>query len=459
MTSISRLRPLLLAGGEHTQLIVSGQPVSANQLRDSALALAAVLAPRPEQRWAVWLQNSGDFLVTFMALALAGKTLCLPGQMQPASAGALSRHFDALISRQHFDQLACPCFTPEQLLASPSGDLPTDTAAPVDVVLFTSGSTGEPRAIHKTLALLEQELHIQQRFAGERLGRLPVLSTVSHQHIYGLLHGVLWPLLRRAPIVEGLFQYPEELLAAALPLAPVVLLSSPTHLKRLPENPAFRQHQGAIGEIISSGGLLDEAAAQALHQLMGYAPLEILGSTETGGVAWRRQSAGSHWQPLPQVECRVDPDSGCLAVNSPHLGEAGPFVMGDRVTFQADGGFVLQGRADRLLKVEGKRVSATGMEHCLAEHPWVEAAVILLLEGRREAVAAAVILSKAGREMLADKGKLAVNRQLRDHLLGNFERPVLPRRWRYPAEFPLNTQGKRLMADITALFDREEPSR
>jgi acyl-coenzyme A synthetase/AMP-(fatty) acid ligase len=198
--------------------------------------------------------------------------------------------------------------------------------------------------------------------------------------------------------------------------------------------------------------LLDSEAARDFQQLTGYAPLEILGSTETGGVAWRRQDRSLLWQPLPEVCCSVDAGSGCLAVQSAHLGQADAFVMGDRIALQDDGRFELLGRADRLLKVEGKRVSASEMENRLAAHPWVTAAVVTLLQGRREEVAAAVVLNEVGRAALANNGKLAVNQTLRDHLLLAFERPVLPRRWRYPAELPRNAQGKLVMADLVALF-------
>lgn len=456
MTSIARLRPLFLAGGTHHQLLTTGGPVTASQLRDQALVLAAALHARPEQRWALWLENTGEFLVGFMALVLAGKTVCLPGNMQPATAASLSCHFDALISRTAFADLTCTVVTPPQLAAAGAPAIDPQQEGNIELVLFTSGSTGEPKAIRKSLDLLERELQVLQQFAGEQLGQQPVLSTVSHQHIYGLLHLVLWPWLRRAPIVDGVFQYPEEMLASAVQFAPVTLLSSPTHLKRLPENPQFVQHHSAISQVISSAGLLDGEAAKSFCQCTGYAPLEILGSTETGAVAWRRQDQSTHWQPLPTVVCAVDANSGCLAVHSAHLGEDTPFVMGDRIGLHADGRFELLGRADRLLKVEGKRVSASEMERRLAAHPWVTAAVVTLLQGRREEVAAAVVLNTAGQAALASSGKLAVNQALRDDLLQAFERPVLPRRWRYPAELPTNAQGKVVMADISALFVAKE---
>jgi len=463
MTTLFSLRSQLLAGGSHPLLLSGDRTVTASEVRDQALRLAAALSHHRAERWAIWLDQPGEFLVAFMALVFAGKTLCLPGNMQSTTATALSPDFDAILSHTSFGDIACPVISAGQLLDQ---DQPGQTSftpvtdSDIDIILFTSGSTGEPKAIRKTLQLFEQEIEVLQVFGGEQLGRQPVVSTVSHQHIYGLLHLILWPLVRQAPVVDGVFQYPEEWLKVAMPLKPVTLVSSPTHIKRLADNSSFQQNYGVVGTIVSSGGLLAVEDASAMSTLTGKAPWEILGSTETGGVAWRCQSDSLVWCPLPGVNCRQDTVSGCLAVSSRHMGDiAGDnpwFVMGDRIRLVNNGLFELLGRADRLLKVEGKRVSATEMEARLVAHTWVRSASIVLLSGRREEVGAAIELDEAGHIALAAVGKLAVNRHLRDYLLASFERPVLPRRWRYPLSLPVNAQGKVTLADIEALFTTEE---
>ena len=56
---------------------------------------------------------------------------------------------------------------------------------------------------------------------------------------------------------------------------------------------------------------------------------------------------------------------------------------------------------------------------------------------------------------LKAEGKLAINNALKNHLLSQFERITLPRRWRYPAHLPLNSQGKRTQSEIVALFSHD----
>lgn len=460
MKAKPHLRQLCLTGSSQTLAIRAGVVYTGADLRTQALAIAAALQQRAEHTWALWLTSPYEFLCHFMGLALAGKRILLPGNLQPGTALALAPYMDGLLTRTEVLGITQPVCTPEQLLASaslsPSHEpLAYEIEHDIELVLFTSGSTGEPKAITKTLALLEAELAVLNSVWGNTLGQLAVLATVSHQHIYGLLHALLWPWWRAAPIVDELCQYPEELLARAQNKAPVVLISSPTHLKRLPAVADFAQDHQHIKHIISSGGLLDADAALALTQIMGHAPIEILGSTETGGVAWRQQAIASAWQALPGVSCQQDPVSECLMVTSAHLG-SGSYIMGDRISLHADGRFSLRGRADQLVKVEGKRLSLTEMMQRLQDHAWVTETRILIVTGKREEVGAVVVLSTAGKQALASLGKLALNQQLREYLVAFFERPLLPRRWRYLAELPVNSQGKVVLQELQSLlFQRE----
>jgi 3-hydroxymyristoyl/3-hydroxydecanoyl-(acyl carrier protein) dehydratase len=139
----------------------------------------------------------------------------------------------------------------------------------------------------------------------------------------------------------------------------------------------------------------------------------------------------------------------------------------DRATPAGDGmdGFELHGRADRIVKIEEKRVSLTAMEQCLATHGAVaEARVLMLGEERpdvdadgavvahaaRPAVVAA--LTEAGRATLQRIGKPALVAELREALFAAVDRVALPRRWRFVDALPVNAQGKSTEALLGALF-------
>ena len=85
-------------------------------------------------------------------------------------------------------------------------------------VIYTSGSGGQPIAIHKRLAQLDSEVqHLEQVFgAGMDAGGAPVIhATVSHQHIYGLLFVTTWPLAAGRLVEVDKIAYPGQMPAPA----------------------------------------------------------------------------------------------------------------------------------------------------------------------------------------------------------------------------------------------------
>jgi hypothetical protein len=127
--------------------------------------------------------------------------------------------------------------------------------------------------------------------------------------------------------------------------------------------------------------------------------------------------------------------------------------MGDRVERLADGRFLLGGRADRVVKVGEKRLALPEMESQLRAHAFVsEAALLSLEQGGETRVAAAVVLSEAGRRALAEGGRRAVSARLADELALHWDRVLLPRAWRYLEALPRDAQGKTPVALLRELF-------
>jgi len=213
--------------------------------------------------------------------------------------------------------------------------------------------------------------------------------------------------------------------------------------------------------IFSSGAPLKREDSLLANERLGTAVIEVYGSTETGGIAWRQQSPqmAALWQAMPGVQVRIDTPSECLELRSEHLADSVTWQLTpDRVRFDAQGQFALLGRADRIVKAEGKRTSLDEMEATLLQHPAVDAVRLLMLEGKRTEIAAVVVLSSDGASTLASQGKRHLNEALRKHCLQRFERPVLPRRWRYVAQLPVNSQGKFERQALLKLFQNPPTS-
>ncbi len=86
-----------------------------------------------------------------------------------------------------------------------------------------------PKRIEKTLDQFEQEIETLEATWGLRIGRATILATVSHQHIYGLLFRVLWPLMTGRCFDACLYRYPDQLLTQIQRRPSSVLISSPAH--------------------------------------------------------------------------------------------------------------------------------------------------------------------------------------------------------------------------------------
>ncbi|MDD1620620.1 MAG: AMP-dependent synthetase, partial [Methylococcaceae bacterium] len=115
--------------------------------------------------------------------------------------------------------------------------------------------------------------------------------------------------------------------------------------------------------------------------------------------------------------------------------------------------FLLLGRQDRIVKIEEKRLSLNELERRLAETPWIDEAVALVIAKSRDIVAAAVVLSAEGRKYQNTKGRKALIRQLREALHRWFDAVVLPRKWLFLTHLPVTAQGKtdsRLLQQLLA---------
>lgn len=391
------------------------------------------------RRIGLWCLDGYAFAVGLLAIAHAGAEAIIPPNAQPGLLNALAAQWDGLISD---DPTLAPTLAAlvDDPAAGPLDALDGDGCA---VTFFTSGTTAEPKRVARSLGQLEREaLALDALLGAPGLGA--TLATVSHQHAYGLAFKVLWPLSAGRPFASRSHEVWETLLPDLVPGS--VLVSSPAHLSRL---------GGLEGEwrpalVLSAGAPLPMAAAQHSASLFGVAPVEIYGSTETGAIASRTPlSHATPWIPLPGIQVTQRAD-GCLRLSS-------PWVVGchdgDDVIAPAEGdGFVLHGRADRVVKVAGKRVSLAAVEAALTQLPEVSDAAVTLSDGERDQLAAALVLSPEGEALLAQLGPFRLGRKLRALLAGQLEPLSRPQRWRFVAVIPAAALGKRQDSIIAALF-------
>jgi acyl-CoA synthetase (AMP-forming)/AMP-acid ligase II len=317
------------------------------------------------------------------------------------------------------------------------------------VTLYTSGSQGEPVAWQKCARQILGEALVQSRELG-LLEADRVLPTVPAQHIYGLLFGVLAPLLAGASFARQTPLHGPAIVALAQANAASWLVSVPAHLEVLATG-AQQHPSGALPESlrrgVSSGAMLLPALAKRLFG-HGLNVTDVLGSTETGGIARRRPAESERYVPFTGVSLSADADDH-LVIRSPFLAEpARAYVTGDRARFADDGSFEHLGRGDDVVKVGGKRIS-------LAE---LEAAARALRGVRAVAALKAEVGGLRGQEVwLAAVAPGYSPDLLRAGLRKHLDPVLVPRRIRIVDALPVDERGKLSRARLREAFDGAAP--
>ena len=409
--------------------------------------LCDALSDHDLSEWVLCISDSYTFAVAFFAVMASGNALFLPGNLQPAALARLASPARGFL----YDGDAVPGFGAAVLLPlcesqHTNGHFLVQDIDTLRITLLTSGSTGQPKAVSKSLANLLTEVMALEKIWGATVRGALVVATVTHQHIYGLLFRVLWPLFAGNPFDRRLLIFPEEVVASAGP--DTVVVSSPTLLKLL--GGGSSQESRAI---FSSGGLLPLDAAVGCSRVLGHLPFEVFGSTETGGIAWRQQIAvDTPWALFPDVQAHVGADQS-LVVQTPYITPSAFLSTGDAVQMIGDRQFVWKGRVDRILKIAEKRISLSEVEAVLVQCDWIqEAAVVVLGEPDHPVLGAVIVLSPAGSLALQDLKAGRFRLQLRKTLRHRLEAAAVPRRYREVDQFPLNAQGKLVQSALRRLF-------
>lgn len=424
-----------------------GQPLREPEWRARAAGWSAALAGLEPGPVALWLEDPFEFSAALFAIWRHGRTAVLPGDFTAATRVALDRDVVAWICEPRADLRV---LRPSVAI----GDVaPPPRIAPA-VRLFTSGSTGAPLPIEKRIDQLEAELHALEAELAEPSAEI-VHASVSHQHIYGLLFRILWPMCAGRPFACERLQYPEQM-AAALAARPCWFVSTPAHLGRLPVHVDWRAAAERVRRVFSSAAPLGWEDAQTAHRLLEEPVTEVFGSSETGGIAWRRRvSEDIAWNAFRGVAWRVEEDR--LVLRSSFMPDRDAWLRtADRVEVVGDG-FRLLGRADRIVKLEGRRVSLAAIERVLASSPGIAAAHALCVSAKRTYTAAVIELEPDTEVPVGAAQRRIWIERLRALLRGSIEPQAWPRLWRFVPPLERDARGKLPEARLRRLFEAELP--
>ena len=343
---------------------------------------------------------------------------------------------------------------PQQPPAEPADLAAGDPA----LIVFTSGTTGEPRAaVHSQAYLSGQRLQAEHWF-GARAGEL-AWCTAASGWSKSARNAFIAPWLcgATALIHDGRFD-PAERLEICEREGVNVLCQAPTEYRMLAKRTELRPIAG-LRRLVSAGEPLNPEVIRAFRDDPGLDIHDGYGQTETGALTGAVVGAelrdGSMGKPLPGIELRITDGelqlrrASCPTFFSRYIGSE-PFAeewwrTGDLVSTDEDGYLWFEGRSDDVILSSGYRIGPFEVESALISHPAVsEAAVVGAPDPERGSVVRAIVVLRSG----VPGDELA--RELQEHVKEQTAPYKYPRIVEFAESLPKTASGKIKRAELRA---------
>ncbi len=440
------------------------------ELRTNAFSWAHVLAGHgvgPGDRVLLWGPNSSAWIAGFWAILLRGAVAV------PMDASANLEFVQRIVQEAQLKVIlrdvakpvlpgGPPSLVYNDLKAAMASSLPPadsvatpgeqDTRTDVAEILFTSGTTSEPRGVVLThgnfLANLEHiETGIQEYGKREKwFHPLGFVSLVPLSHVFGQFMSVLVPPLLGATVVLENSPHPRDILRTIRRERATIVIAVPRMLDALRSameqdidargwRPWFNATAAAYAKenfymralrfrrihrqlgwkfwAFISGGAALSSQTEEFFKLIGYAVVQGYGMTETASLISLNHpfsaAEGTVGKILPGREFRLAPDGEILVrgenVSSGYF-EKGAFQSrkaendgwlgtGDLGELDAEGNLRFRGRKKNVIVTPaGLNVYPEDLEAALRRQPAIRDAVVIPLESAANAEPLAILLLK-----------------------------------------------------------------
>ncbi|MDL2289283.1 amino acid adenylation domain-containing protein, partial [Clostridia bacterium OttesenSCG-928-F22] len=475
---------------QNAAIVFHGQTVTYWELKERSDALAALLlrsGAQPCGRIAFCIKRGVDMIAAMLAIAKTGCTYV------PLLSSLPEKRMDYMLLNSRADILLCDAASRHELSFTPTcrvvltEDAKAEPFAPIMhrstegglYVLYTSGSTGQPKGVlvqHRAIAnLLGSLAPMLQQTRGN------VLCTTTAIFDTFITETILPLLLGKCVVMAD-----EEEMMLPWKIANIIqqhdislMQLTPSRLQMCLSNEEFSGAVGGLEWLLLAGEALGEAL---LHQLQQTGPVRIVnmyGPTEAAVYAsaveltartdvtigrplnnCRLYVLDEHQQPvLPTAWGELYIAGECLALEYveqiehtqkmfvPDVYFPGErmYKTGDIVRMRADGEFVFRGRVDSQVKLNGQRIELEEISGEIARFENIaQVATVPINQGETVAEIRAFIVPKAGAEMDVDA--------LLSHLRKNLPSYMVPSKVVVLNDLPRTPSGK---TDIRALQNHE----
>ncbi|MFC5185561.1 AMP-binding protein [Actinomadura harenae] len=342
------------------------------------------------------------------------------------------------------------------------------------LVLFTSGTTSEPKGVLHS----QNTLYAAIRGEADVFGlddTLVMYTTALYTHYTGVVQGMLMPLMLGGTMAFQDAKAPGDALDLMAEHGVVFFYTAPFYLLTLIEEQRARPRDlPHFAWLVTGSAPVPPYFIDDARDVFGLRLFSLWGMTENGPAAITRRDDPEDWaahsdgSPIADMELRIDPVSdqadgeGVLWVRGPtqclgyyrrddlydaELDEDGWFDTGDLARPDGRGGIRITGRAKDMILRNANIAPVTDLETIIGRHPAVgEVAVIGVHDDREdETITAVVSPARPGAAVALEDLQASLDE-------AGMTKNYWPQRLELVDDFPRTATGKIRKAELRERF-------
>ncbi len=454
---------------DRAAIIGTNYSISYRELERRAASVAHRIAQRAQgPTVALLYSNTPEFAPLVLGALWAGKTVAVLPTLAPPpllKLMAMETGVELVITSEeflpHMLAVGMQCWIGDTSAEFEPAEVPQRAnQSGVAALLYTSGTTGRPKAVALSEANILGNIEGLKQATGFDNAQV-MLAVLPLFHAYGLTVTTLLPLTEGASVVVPERFVPRQILQLIDKHRVTCLIAVPGQYRVLIKDPTPID-SSSLWLCIAGAERLPESVAHAFQQRFNYPLVQGYGTTELSPVVAFSppddNCPGSVGRPLPniQVTIRGEKDEilstgeiGEVCVSGPsvmlgYLGDPrataqkirnGVLYTGDKGYLNPEGFLFLLGRADDLVKVSGEQVYPSEVENALETIDGVEEAAVIAFPDEKHGARLHAFVQLQPGATLTDAALRAACRGMLEHY-------KIPRSFSFIHQMPRTLSGK-----------------